>query len=52
MALNVGLLRSSFDVVASANPKFVSRFYEILFERYPQTQPLFPVGTVAARPRC
>ena len=47
MALNVSLLRSSFDVVATANPKFVTRFYEILFERYPQTQPLFPVGNRA-----
>jgi hemoglobin-like flavoprotein len=42
MPLNVNLLRQSFEVVASANPKFVSRFYEILFERYPQTRPLFP----------
>ena len=48
MALNVVLLRESFDVVATANPKFVTRFYEILFERYPQTQAMFPV---ANRPR-
>lgn len=44
MALNVGLLRSSFEVVATANPNFVTRFYEILFERYPQAKPLFPVN--------
>jgi hemoglobin-like flavoprotein len=44
MALNVPLLRESFDVVASANPKFITRFYEILWERYPQTQPMFPAG--------
>lgn len=44
MALDVALLRSSFDVVATANPKFVTRFYEVLFERYPQTQPMFPAG--------
>jgi hemoglobin-like flavoprotein len=44
MGLNVALLRSSFDVVASVNPKFVTRFYEILFERHPQTQAMFPVG--------
>jgi hemoglobin-like flavoprotein len=43
MALNVGLLRASFDVVATANPTFVTRFYEILFERYPETQAMFPV---------
>lgn len=47
MALNVPLLRSSFDVVANANPKFIHRFYEILFERYPQTRPLFPVNGMA-----
>ncbi|HEX4422449.1 MAG TPA: globin domain-containing protein [Kofleriaceae bacterium] len=27
--------------MATANPKFTSRFYEILFERYPQAEPLF-----------
>ena len=47
MSLNVNLLRQSFEVVASANPKFVSRFYEILFERYPQTRPLFPQNGMA-----
>jgi hemoglobin-like flavoprotein len=41
MALNVGLLRSSFELVATTNPAFVTRFYEILFERYPQTRGLF-----------
>lgn len=44
MALDVGLLRSSFEVVATANPKFIARFYEILFERYPQTRGLFSPG--------
>jgi hemoglobin-like flavoprotein len=44
MALNIELLRSSFGVVAEANPGFVSRFYEILFERYPQTRGLFTPG--------
>jgi hemoglobin-like flavoprotein len=47
MALDVALLRSSFDVVTTANPKLVTRFYEILFERYPQTQSMFPVGNRA-----
>jgi hemoglobin-like flavoprotein len=47
MALNVVLLRASFEVVANANPRFVSRFYEILFERYPQTRPLFPANGMA-----
>jgi len=44
MALNVSLLRGSFEVVSNANPRFISRFYEILFERYPQARPLFPAG--------
>ena len=47
MSLNVNLLRQSFEVVASANPTFVSRFYEILFERYPQARPLFPQNGMA-----
>src|SRR4029079_17842236 len=47
MALNVGLLRDSFDLVATTNPNFTTRFYEILFERYPQTQAMFPVGNRA-----
>lgn len=42
MGLNVSLLRESFEVVATANPAFVTRFYEILFERYPQTRQMFP----------
>jgi hemoglobin-like flavoprotein len=47
MALNVGLLRQSFELVASVNPAFTTRFYEILFERYPQARPLFPASGVA-----
>ena len=47
MPLNVSLLRQSFEVVATANPNFVSRFYEVLFERYPQTRPLFPQNGMA-----
>jgi hemoglobin-like flavoprotein len=47
MPLNVNLLRQSFEVVATANPRFVSRFYEILFERYPQARPLFPQNGMA-----
>jgi hemoglobin-like flavoprotein len=47
MALNVTLLRGSFEVVATANPKFISRFYEILFERYPQTKAMFPAAGLA-----
>ena len=41
MALNVSLLRSSFDLVISRQPQITPRFYEILFARYPQVRPLF-----------
>jgi hemoglobin-like flavoprotein len=47
MALNVSLLRNSFEIVATANPNFITRFYEILFERYPQVRPLFPKDGMA-----
>jgi hemoglobin-like flavoprotein len=41
MALNVPLLRSSFDLVVEREPQVVTRFYEILFERYPSAKALF-----------
>jgi hemoglobin-like flavoprotein len=41
MALNVALLRSSFELVIDRQPQLTHRFYEILFERYPQAKPLF-----------
>jgi hemoglobin-like flavoprotein len=41
MALNVELLQSSFELVVDRSPNFTERFYEILFERYPQVLPLF-----------
>jgi hemoglobin-like flavoprotein len=41
MALNVALLRSSFELVAEREPMLAARFYEVLFERYPQVRPLF-----------
>ncbi len=44
MALDINVLRDSFELVATANPQFISRFYAILFERYPQAQSLFPPG--------
>jgi hemoglobin-like flavoprotein len=44
MSLNVKLLRESFDVVVERSPNLTHRFYEILFERYPQTKPMFPEG--------
>jgi hemoglobin-like flavoprotein len=44
MALDVKLLRDSFELVSSANPKFILRFYDLLFERYPDAKPLFRAG--------
>lgn len=41
MSLNAPLLRSSFELVVTRQPKLVHRFYEILFDRYPQVKPLF-----------
>ena len=41
MSLNVPLLRSSFELVVERQPQLTRRFYEILFQRYPQTKPLF-----------
>lgn len=41
MALNVALLRSSFEMVVEREPMLTSRFYDVLFERYPQVRALF-----------
>jgi hemoglobin-like flavoprotein len=41
MALDVELLRNSFDLVVARQPQITPRFYEILFSRYPQVKPLF-----------
>jgi len=41
MSLNVAALRSSFELVAEREPQLTHRFYDILFRRFPQTQPLF-----------
>jgi hemoglobin-like flavoprotein len=49
MALNVPLLRSSFDLVVAREPQLTTRFYEILFARYPQVKPLFGRHTSAAQ---
>ncbi len=47
MALNVPLLRESFNLVVEREPLLVKRFYEILFERYPQAKRLFTRNTSA-----
>lgn len=41
MALNVPLLRSSFELVVDQEPELALHFYETLFSRYPQAEPLF-----------
>lgn len=41
MAIDAALLRSSFDLVVEREPVITTRFYEILFERYPSVRPLF-----------
>lgn len=44
MSLNVELLRRNFDLVVERSPALTHRFYAILFERYPQTQAMFPAS--------
>ena len=39
--MNTKLLQSSFMLLVERQPLLVRRFYEILFERYPQAKPLF-----------
>ena len=41
MTLNAALLRQSLEIVVARQPEITPRFYEILFERYPQAAPLF-----------
>jgi len=41
MALNAEVLRSSLALVVEREPVITTRFYEILFERFPQARPLF-----------
>jgi hemoglobin-like flavoprotein len=44
MGLNVKLLRESFELVVERSPNLAHRFYEILFERYPQAASMFPAS--------
>jgi hemoglobin-like flavoprotein len=41
MSLDAQALRESFQIIAERAPKVTARFYEILFERYPQARQLF-----------
>ena len=49
MSLNVPLLRASFDIVVARAPNLTHRFYEVLFDRYPQAKPLFGRNTQRAQ---
>jgi hemoglobin-like flavoprotein len=41
MALDVDALRTSFEVVVERSPDITHRFYDVLFERYPQVRGMF-----------
>jgi hemoglobin-like flavoprotein len=41
MSLDPQILRTSFELVIDRRPDLTLRFYEILFERYPQLAPMF-----------
>lgn len=41
MALDTGLLRTSFDLVLARQPNLTHVFYDDLFSRYPAARPLF-----------
>lgn len=45
MSLDVVALRESFALVVERSPDVTRRFYEILFERYPQVRPMFGAST-------
>ena len=39
--MDIDALRRSFVTVAERQPRFARRFYQVLFERYPEARPLF-----------
>jgi len=49
MSLDVTALRASFELVVTRAPDLTSRFYEVLFARYPQAQALFGRNTRRAQ---
>lgn len=49
MPLDIQLLRSSFASVIQREQAITPRFYEILFERYPQAQALFGRNSAQAQ---
>lgn len=51
MALNAELLRTSLALVVEKQPEITPRFYEILFDRYPQARSLFGRNSAQAQQR-
>jgi hemoglobin-like flavoprotein len=51
MALDVELLRDSFELVVRRNPQLTLRFYDVLFEKYPQARSLFQRNSRAKQER-
>jgi hemoglobin-like flavoprotein len=51
MALDVELLRSSFELITTRQPDVARLFYDELFERYPQVRPLFSRNAPEAQQR-
>lgn len=51
MALNVELLRSSFALVVEREPEVTSKFYDVLFSKYPAAKPLFSTRSRADQER-
>lgn len=51
MTLDAAVLRSSFDLVIDRRPDLTVRFYEILFERYPDLQRLFGRNSAGVQAR-
>jgi hemoglobin-like flavoprotein len=49
MSLDVQLIRTNFEYVIEREPNLTERFYDVLFERYPQVQPLFGRNSRAAQ---
>lgn len=41
MSINAALLHESIEIAVAREPVITKRFYEILFERYPEVEPLF-----------
>ena len=41
MSLDAALLKQSFVLVLERAPDLTARFYDVLFERYPEARPLF-----------